>query len=473
MKLMDILSSPLAIHPRKLMSISYILDAHHQGEKLDLKEIETKILSFEPKSQGEKGYEVKNGAAIIPIHGVISKESSAFSRVFYGGTSTLEIKKAIAEAQKDSDVSKIILHIDSPGGTVDGTQEAARAVYQARGEKEIIAFTDGLMASAAYWIGSAADKVIISGDTAEVGSIGVISTHVEYSEMDKYLGIKVTEIKAGKYKAAYSSNKPLGAEEKEYLQDQVNFLYTIFINDVATFRGEKPETVLNDMAEGKIFIGQQAIEAGLVDGVSTFEQLINISENSHSSEVFAHSRGADTKAETATTGQKEAGFMKLTAAEFKAKYPETYQEVFDLGKAAGAVSDEQLAEATKQGAEGERTRIQAVKSQLIPGHEALIEKVMFDGETSGEKAATLIISAEKKKREDKLNDLEEDGKDVHVDSPEPGDGSPSGSSDNRPIGEKAKAEWEKSAKLRDEFDDDFDAYLAFLKNEKNIRIKRG
>lgn len=236
MKLMDILSSPLAIHPRKLMGISFIMDAHQQGEKLDLKEIENKILSFEPSPGEKKGYEVINGTAVIPIHGVISKQSSAFSRIFYGGTSTLEIKEAMAHAVADSEVKKIILHIDSPGGTVDGTQEAARAIYESRGEKEIIAFTDGLMASAAYWIGSAADKIIISGDTAEVGSIGVISTHVEYSEMDKNMGVKVTEIKAGKYKAAYSSNKPLSAEDKEYLQSQVNYLYTIFINDVATFR---------------------------------------------------------------------------------------------------------------------------------------------------------------------------------------------------------------------------------------------
>ncbi len=474
MKLMDILSSPLAIHPRRLMGLSFILDAHHQGGKLDLKEMEKKILSFQPDRAGKKSYEVINGAAIIPIQGVISKDSSAFSRIFYGGASTRDITRSLEEAAGDSDVSKIILHIDSPGGTVDGTREAARAIFACRGSKEIIAFSDGLMASAAYWMGSAADKVIISGETVEVGSIGVISTHVEYSEMDKRMGVAVTEITAGKYKAAGSPNKPMEDMEKEYLQGQVNYLYTIFVNDVAAFRGETPETVLSEMADGKIFIGTQAIEAGLVDGVSTFDELINISGKDSRITASSEGRGAAAVKETVRTDAKEAESMKLTAEELKEQNPDLYRAVFDLGKAEAStgLTEEQQAEAEKKGAETERARIQAVKAQLIPGHEALIEKAMFDGETTGEKAALLIVQAEKSKREEKLHDLEEDGKDVRVTTPEPGDGS-SSAADQRPVEEKAKAEWEKSATVRAEFGNDFDVYLAYLKNEENVRIKRG
>lgn len=166
--------------------------------------------------------------------------------------------------------------------------------------------------------------------------------------------------------------------------------------------------------------------------------------------------------------------MKLTAEELKEQNPDLYRAVFDLGKAEAStgLTEEQQAEAEKKGAETERARIQAVKAQLIPGHEALIEKAMFDGETTGEKAALLIVQAEKSKREEKLHDLEEDGKDVRVTTPEPGDGS-SSAADQRPVEEKAKAEWEKSATVRAEFGNDFDVYLAYLKNEENVRIKRG
>ena len=276
MKLLDIMTSPWMIAPEKLNEIRAIYQAHMRGDKIDIKGITAKVdLTAKSKSTAEKDYDVVNGAAIIPIMDVITKYPSFWS-FFFGGTSSLEVARLFGEAMNDSSVASIILNIDSPGGTVDGTQELAELIYSSRGSKPIIAYTDGMIASAAYYIGAAADAIYISGDMPVTGSIGVVATHIDVSKAYEEAGYKITEIYAGKYKRIASSYKPLTEDGAGYIQDQVDYIYSIFVDDIAKYRGVSVKQVLENMADGKIFIGRQAIDAGLVDGVSTFDRLINI-----------------------------------------------------------------------------------------------------------------------------------------------------------------------------------------------------
>ena len=276
MKLLDIMTSPWMIVPEKLNEIRALYEAHMRGDKIDIKGITAKVeLAAKSKSTGEKDYDVINGAAIIPIMDVITKYQSFWS-FFFGGTSSMEVARLFKAAMDDPSVDSIILNIDSPGGTVDGTQELAELIYSFRGRKPIVAYTDGMMASAAYYIGAPADAIYISGDMPPVGSIGVVTSHIDYSKMDEKFGIKETEIYAGKYKRIASFVKPLSKEGKAYLQDRVDYIYSIFVDDVAKYRGVSVEQVLENMADGKIFIGKQSLDAGLVDGVSTLDRLINI-----------------------------------------------------------------------------------------------------------------------------------------------------------------------------------------------------
>ena len=273
MKLLDVLTSPWAIIPDKLLEIQALYFTHLRGDKIDIKGIET-YTGKPPTNNKEKAYQVENGVAIIPIEGVIAKKMNLFTRIS-GGTSTQFIQRDFKQAMADPDVSAILLDVDSPGGTVDGTEELAAAIYSARMEdtKPIIAYTDGLMASAAYWIGSATDGIYISGDTPWVGSIGVVTAHVDYSKYEEKIGIKTTEIYAGKYKRIDSEYAPLSKEGAQYIQDQVDYIYSIFSNTVSRNRELSIEN-LAKWADGRIFIGRQAIEAGLVDGVSTRDRLI-------------------------------------------------------------------------------------------------------------------------------------------------------------------------------------------------------
>jgi len=210
--------------------------------------------------------------AVIEVEGVLTKNPTYLTAIL-GGSSMRQLEACFTDAVRNPAVKGIILAIDSPGGTVDGTQSFCNAIYAARGSKPILAHSDGVMTSAAYWIGAAADKIYISGDTVTVGSIGVVATHVDVSEQDAKFGEKWTEITAGTFKRIASAHAPLTAEGQEYIQSQVDHIYSVFVQSVAKFRGSSVDKILRS-ADGKIFMGKQAVNAGLVDGMANLKELV-------------------------------------------------------------------------------------------------------------------------------------------------------------------------------------------------------
>lgn len=392
MRLIDIIDGPWAITPEMLHEIRSIYAKHLRGEKIDIQAVEARV--GKPLDKKEQTYDVIDGTAIIPIEGVIAKKMNMFSRIS-GGVSTQLIERDIREALNDKEVRQIILYIDSPGGTVDGTFELANFIFENRGKKPIISYTDGMMHSAAYAIGSAADKVFISGDTAAVGSIGVVTAHEDISKWEEKIGVKTTEIYAGRYKRIASEYAPLSAEGFITIKERIDYLYSIFINTVAKFRGVSPDDVLTKMSTDvkPYFIGQQAITAGLVDGISTLNGLIN-----NKSAGVAEKKQIKTKE------------VIMTKEEFKAQHPDIYQAIMDEGQTSGHISGiaEGIAQGKKEGAAAELARIKTVKDQTVPGHEALLETLMFDGVTTGEQAAVKILAAEKTLMATKKEDLKKD-----------------------------------------------------------------
>ncbi|MFA6358835.1 MAG: S49 family peptidase [Candidatus Omnitrophota bacterium] len=401
MKPIDVLTSPWAIVPAKLSEIREIYLAHLRGPKIDWGGMEARILGYE--GEDKEPYCINNGVAVIHVQGVLTKGMSFFSRLF-GGSSMSQIGEAVKQASEDVSAKSILLYIDSPGGTVDGTQELAEAVYSARAKKPVVAFTDGMMTSAAYWIGSAADKVYIGSDTTEVGSIGTIYTHIDQSAWDAQMGDKYTHITAGKYKDLASPHKPLSEDARAYIQERVDYINNVFVEGIAKNRGVTREKAVS-MADGaRIYMGKQAIDGGLVDGVSTFDALIE--------RMAAGSAGSMYLAKS-----EQEGMMDIT--ELKEKHPQIYQAVFDAGKAEGTVAGHQAgieagkAEGVTAGALAERQRIADVKVQFIPGHEALIEAMIQDGKTTGPEAAVRILAAEKQIRADAQKKLDADAKDLN------------------------------------------------------------
>lgn len=258
---------PWAIKPAML---HYLTDAHassvREGRFLAMR-------STKPTVPSRVGYDLRDGVAVIYINGVLLRREPSWSGLF-DMTSTSQVSEVLRLALSDSSVRAIVLVVHSPGGAVDGTQELARQVYAARCSKPIVAYAEGVMASAAYWIGAAADQVFLSSDTTELGSIGVVATHVDISKAEDTRGIKTTEIVAGQYKRVASMYQPLSPLGRTTLQEQVDHVYSVFVEDVATFRHTTPETVIRTMADGRIFIGRHAIAAGLADGKTTLDVLV-------------------------------------------------------------------------------------------------------------------------------------------------------------------------------------------------------
>lgn len=270
MSILDVVNAPWAITPDKLREIQAFYSAHMRGEKSDIEAIEARL--GRPLTNERKPYLLADGVAVMRLEGIIAKRMNLFTQIS-GGTSTELATQDLRAALADAAVNSIILLIDSPGGTVDGTQALSDQVYAARRVKPIVALASGMMASAAYWIGSAASAVYISEQTTITGSIGVVTSHVDTSGAEAQKGIKTTEIYAGKFKRIDSSYSPLSDDGRTSIQERVDYLYSVFVSDVAKNRGVSVGAVLQNMADGRLFTGQQGIEAGLVDGIASLAGL--------------------------------------------------------------------------------------------------------------------------------------------------------------------------------------------------------
>jgi len=374
MKVLDILTAPWAIEPAKLLEIQAIYATHLRGDKIDIEAVEKRL--GRPLANEPQPYNIIDGVAVLPVEGVIAKRANLFSQIS-GGVSTELVARDLAAAMADPAVHSIILSIDSPGGTVDGTETLASAVSNST--KPIVTLASGTMASAAYWIGSAANAVYVVDSTTVVGSIGVVATHTDISKAQASAGIKTTEIFAGQYKRIASSYAPLSKEGRQTMQDQVDYTYSLFVSAVAANRGVSTDVVLQDMADGRIFIGQQAIDAGLVDGVSTLGALVqqlNASRSSGPSMGASPSRAGVAQPQT----QPKGAAMPITREQLAAEAPDV------------------LAAIQAEGASAERERIQAIEGQAIPGHEALIASLKFDGKSTAGDAAMAVLAAEKNSR---------------------------------------------------------------------------
>ena len=268
-----VLNMPWAILPPKLLDILSVLHSKEHGELLDDEKLEAKVESV---NNADKRYTVEGGIAIIPIYGILSKRFNIISALS-GGTSYELLEKDIRAALSDNDVKGLFLDVDSPGGAVDGMVDVTDVVYNARnGKKPIMTFANGLMASAAYHIGSAADYIVAANSTTQVGSIGVVmAPHFDYSKKYEKDNIKVTMFYSGKYKMTLSKYKPVSKDDKKYVQDRLDYLYSLFVDTTAKHRGTTPDVVISDMAEGKIFIGSQSVDAGLTDEVLNRQGALN------------------------------------------------------------------------------------------------------------------------------------------------------------------------------------------------------
>lgn len=255
------------------MQITELLRLRCEGISFTEAEIRERLNAEHERQGAEHTAQTGGSIAVLPLFGIISHRMNLISESS-GGTSIEKFTSRFRQLVGDSTIGSIVLDVDSPGGGVSGVEELAAEIFAAREKKRIVAVANSLAASAAFWIGSAAGEFVVT-PSGEVGSIGVLAVHEDFSVAEEKFGIKTTIIKAGKFKAEGNSSEPLSEEARENIQARVDAYFDVFVKNVARNRGVPVATVKKDFGEGRVFGARQALGAGMVDRIATLDQTID------------------------------------------------------------------------------------------------------------------------------------------------------------------------------------------------------
>ena len=215
-----------------------------------------------------KPYPVQEGVAVIDIAGLLANEPSLFDAILFGATAYGQILGEVEQAIADPEVRAVLLRVNSPGGDSENAFETAAALRELARQKPIWAVADNAMFSAAYLLATAAERIYVPEFTGGAGSIGVYAEHVDWSEYNRKLGVKVTYIAEGEGKTDGNPNEPLSEAARAALEAEVRRLYGLFVEAVARRRGLS-EQAIRDMGAALKY-GPEAVAAGLVDRTGTF-----------------------------------------------------------------------------------------------------------------------------------------------------------------------------------------------------------
>lgn len=256
-----IFGAPLLIHRPKLEVILAVL-----GPRIGLAETGTPIpipaTRSPPASDG--------GIAVLPIYGTLVRRAVGLEAAS-GLTSYQELAAQLDAAIADPSVAAIVLDIDSPGGESGGVFDLADRVRTAAQVKPVWALANDMAYSAAYALGSAASRFFVTR-TGGVGSIGVIAMHADQSVRDAKDGVRYTAVFAGARKNDLNPHEPISDEAHAFLKSEVDRIYSLFVDTVASHRGLTGDAVR--ATEAGVFFGQGAVAAGLADAVGTFDELL-------------------------------------------------------------------------------------------------------------------------------------------------------------------------------------------------------
>lgn len=210
------------------------------------------------------------GIAVLPIYGTLVRRTVGLEAES-GMASYQELATMLDTAVADPNVAAILLDIDSAGGESGGVFDLADRVAAAAKRKPVWALANDMAFSAAYAIGSAASRFIVTR-TGGVGSIGVIAMHADQSVKDAKEGVRYTTVFAGARKNDLNPHEPISDEAHAFLKSEVDRVYSLFVDTVATHRGLSADAVR--ATEAGIYFGMDAVAAGLADAVGTFDDVL-------------------------------------------------------------------------------------------------------------------------------------------------------------------------------------------------------
>lgn len=251
------------------MMLNFSAQGHTAGTTFEVGQVKFLGATDQPKAIRA----VKGKVGVIPIHGPVDQRMSS-ELMKTGGTPLDYVSAAFDAMIGNASIGAIVLHIDSPGGGVYGTQELADKIYAARGTKPIFAMIDSMAASAAYWICTAAGMVVCTPG-GESGGVGVFCIHYDESMAMEKEGIKPTIIAAGKYKAELAPTGPLSADAIANLQESVDGTHEKFLGALKRNRATNIDDVRRNYGQGRVFSAEKALAAGMIDRILTMDELMS------------------------------------------------------------------------------------------------------------------------------------------------------------------------------------------------------
>lgn len=211
-----------------------------------------------------------SGVGIVDVMGPIYFEDSSQGFPPFQQSGSASIVDSIDNLILDDDVKAILLRINSPGGSIGAVEEIDQALQRAREyEIPLVASMADVAASGGYYVAASCDKIFANAGTL-TGSIGVIFSVLNASELMGKIGVSEEVIKSGKFKDIGSYSRRMTDEEKKMLNETVNIVYEQFLAHVVNGR-KAEEKNIRPWADGRIMSGSQALEIGLIDEIGDME----------------------------------------------------------------------------------------------------------------------------------------------------------------------------------------------------------
>lgn len=287
--------------PTKLEQIKGFLELKATGVDVTEEEVQGILASAASPYdafRGEDGQRIDvDGIRYISMFGVVAPRMNLMMR-FSGGTSTQQLINEFKAAAKDDSVKTVLFHVDSPGGVATMVPELGDLILELRKTKRVVTVAEGMMASAALWVGTAASEVYASTST-EVGSQGAYRILMSQEAANSEAGVDYRVIRAGEFKALGNEYEKISDKVVEEYTDRVAVLNDQFISAMAENRGVTTQFVTENFGRGKVFYAEEAKQRNLIDGIKTFE------------EVFEAERSKNARARTISL--PGASFMTVTA----------------------------------------------------------------------------------------------------------------------------------------------------------------
>jgi signal peptide peptidase SppA len=366
---MNLREALIAPHYTGLMAdLQNFAKADTAKEKAAAEEARVELLGaygYEP-GEVEKPFAFANGVAVIPVHGtLINRFGSSWGFI----TGYNFIRTQLNAAKADPDVELIVLDVNSYGGEAAGCFELSDDIYAARQEKPILAVIDSNCYSAAYAIGSAATKVVLT-PSGGAGSIGVVAMHISFEKMLDEAGIEVTFIYSGAHKVDGNPYEKLPAEVKAHVQEGVDKSREKFVATVARNRGLDALAVRD--TEAQIYRADDALALGLIDAIQPPSQAV--------AAFFSELSGSDQPEENdpMSDNANQPGAAQTAAA------PANNDALVQTARSEGIT----------EGANAERARTKAILTcEEAAGKSKLANELAFNTNLTPEQAKGILAAA--------------------------------------------------------------------------------